>query len=302
MSRPLRIQAPGLVYHVMARGNNKMNIFLDDLDYARLIELLGEVRERFALDLWLYCPMPNHHHLVFRTRLPNLSAAMRGLNGDYAQWWNKRHAHVGHVYQGRFKAQIVEHGTYLLRLCRYVLSNPVRAGLVAHPSQWRWSSYAALAGTRQTCVDTPSFVSAIDPDGGADVRERLLEFVDGYADEEIATFLRKDRRVIGSQAYAAQFTRRARRASPEVPARERRIGTSLSGLLADAVERGDGLVGGVRDAHAALYAIEEIAECAGLSRKVVTGIVNGSFPRGNRRRTPTGASPDLTPERADFQT
>ena len=146
MSRPIRFQGAGLWYHVMARGNNKMRIFLDDLDYARFLGILGSVVEEFELDSWVFCVMPNHSHLVFRTRQPNLSLAMRQLNGTYAQWWNKRHARVGHIYQGRFKAQVIEECTYLLRLCRYVLMNPVRANLVARPWEWRWSSYHALAG------------------------------------------------------------------------------------------------------------------------------------------------------------
>jgi putative transposase len=313
MSRPIRFQGAGLIYHVMGRGNNKMRIFLDDLDYARLLAILGETRERFALDVWLVCPMPNHYHLVLRTREANLSLAIRFLNGTYAQWWNRRHAHVGHVFQGRFKAQVVEACTYLLRLCRYVLMNPVRAGLVAHPRDWHWSSYSAFAGTTSTGVDLPSLVRAIDPNGGPDVLARVIEFVDGYADDEMAGFLRRDRRVIGSEAFAAQFTRQARRASTEVPARERRIGTSpLARVLADAVARGDGLRGGVRDAYAVGYPVHQIADCAGLARTTVGRMVKAG---GRNRRsgtamhgpfldlTPeTGASTDLTPEQADLQT
>src|ERR1700736_3964419 len=144
MSRPLRFQAAGLVYHLMARGNNKMAIFLDDLDYERFQEMLAEVVARFGIDSWIFCVMPNHYHLVLRTRHANLSLAIRYLNGSYAQWWNRRHGHVGHVFQGRFKAQIVEASVYLVRLCRYVLLNPVRAGLCARPEDWRWSSFTVL--------------------------------------------------------------------------------------------------------------------------------------------------------------
>ena len=274
MSRPLRIQQAGLAYHAMARGNNKMPILLDDLDYARLLQIYADVVEEFRLDSWLYCPMPNHWHLVFRTQRPNLSAAMHQLNGTYAQWWNKRHGRVGHVLQGRFKAQIIETDRYLLRLCRYVLMNPVRARLVSRPWEWRWSSYAALAGTAKSCVDVPSLIGAIDPDGRQEVRELLLQYVEDYSDEEMAAFLRSDCRVIGSEEFARQFSRRARAASKEVPARERRIGTpSLTRLLADSLQRGDGLSGGVRAAHAALYEIKDIAGCAGLSPRVVARMV-----------------------------
>lgn len=287
----------------MSRGNNKMRIFLDDLDYARFIGILDEVREKYELDLWLFCAMPNHYHLVLRTRRPNLSLAIRQLNGKYAQWWNKRHGCVGHVYQGRFKAQIVEQCTYLVRLCRYVLMNPVRGKLVTHPWEWRWSSYGAIAGTRTLCVDVPSLLHAIDPDDDATVRSRLLEFVDGYRDDEIATFLRKDRRIIGSDDFAAQFKRHAKRASTEVPVRERRIGTTaLATLIAVALERGAGLRGGIQDAYEALYSIQEIAKCAGLSPASVGRIVNGGLGIESRPGTSDDRFVDLTPGSEDLQT
>ena len=280
MSRPIRIQRAGLIYHVMARGNNKMPIFLDDLDYARFLAILHDVRDRYELDLWLRCVMPNHYHLVLRTRRPNLSAAIGHLNGCYAQWWNKRHARLGHIYQGRFKAQIVEACTYLLRLCRYVLMNPVRSRLVSHPGHWKWSSYAALIDPASTDVTVDTLLHAIDPDGGL-ARTRLLQYVDGYSDEELATLIRTDQRVIGSPEFAQQFADEARRGSPEVPARERRTGTpALVLLLAGALERGAGLQGGVLDAFAAQYQIQEIADCAGLSRRVVQRLIAASDSAG----------------------
>jgi REP element-mobilizing transposase RayT len=287
----------------MTRGNNKMRIFLDDLDYAHFIGILDEVREKYELDLWLFCAMPNHYHLVLRTRRPNLSRAIRQVNGKYAQWWNKRHGRVGHAYQGRFKAQIVDQCTYLLRLCRYVLMNPVRANLVAHPWQWRWSSYAAIAGTRTLCVDVPSLLRAIDPDDGDAVRCRLLEFIEGYSDDEMASFLRKDRRVIGSDEFAAQFRHHAGRASKEVPLRERRIGTSpLAAILADAIERGAGLRTGVHDAYVAQYSIQEIAQCAGLSPASVGRIVSADLRADLGPGTSSDRFVDLTPGIEDLQT
>jgi hypothetical protein len=92
--------------------------------------------------------LPNHYHLAVRPTLPNLSDAIKSLNGSYAQWWNKRHETVGHVFQGRFKDQIVDREGYLLALCRYIALNPMRAGLAEQPEDWRWSSYAATIGVR----------------------------------------------------------------------------------------------------------------------------------------------------------
>jgi putative transposase len=284
MSRPLRPIGAGLSYHINARGNNRADTFLDDLDRLRFLEILAEVVSEFELDSWLYCLMSNHYHLVVRTRQPNLSLAVAYLNGTYARWWNKRHRRVGHMFQGRFKGQVVETGVYLVRLCRYVLLNPVRRNLCAHPADWPWSSYHALAGTRSSdCVDVESLLRQVDRENPEGARARLLDYVEPESDPEIAAFIRSDRRVIGTEAFASQFRALARAASKEVPARERRLGTpSLVDILADAVRRGDGLPGGVRRAHEASYTVSDIARSAGLARATVQRIVDG-HPRVRRR-------------------
>jgi REP element-mobilizing transposase RayT len=289
MARPIRFQGAGLVYHVMARGNNKMAIFLDDLDYARFLDMLADVIDEFEIDCWVICGMPNHFHLVIRTRQPNLSLAMGHLDGRFAQWWNKRHAHIGHVFQGRFKGQVVESAVYLVRLCRYVLLNPVRAGLCFHPRDWPWSSYKDLiSGQPSRHVDVESLVRHIDADS-ASVLERLITYVEPETDPEMAAFIRGDRRVIGTPAFAAQFRQQARAASPEVPARERRTGTRpLVDILAAAIREGEGLAAGVRRAReSGGYALAEIARCSGLSENAVARMAGGRMVRrrpGTRKR------------------
>ena len=146
MARPKRIKTPGLLRHVMSRGNGRMRIFLDDGDYRKFQFVLGDVAELFDLEVWDFCVMPNHYHLAVCPRRPNLSEAIQRLNGVYAIWWNARHKMVGHTFQGRFKDQIVQREGYLWALCRYIARNPVRAKLVDDPAQWRWSSYRATAG------------------------------------------------------------------------------------------------------------------------------------------------------------
>jgi REP-associated tyrosine transposase len=299
MSRPLRIQAAGLAYHVVARGNNKMTIFLDALDYARFLRIYGNAIERFALDSWVLCVMPNHYHLVFRTRHANLSLAIRYLNGEYARWWNRRHTHVGHVFQGRFKAQIIEHGVYLLRVCRYVLLNPVRAKLVEHAGAWKWSSYKYIATDAVSdLVNVPSLLVALDPDEDPGTRMRLLNFVEGASDSGIREFIRSDRRVIGTDAFAARFRPQAREASEEVPERERRIGTpSIVALLTAALERGSTIAAGVLTAQAAGYSVPQIAQVSGLSERTVERIVNAGRQSGNQSGTRAGDLVDLAPKR-----
>ena len=143
MSRPLRVEFEGAVYHVTSRGDRREDIFDDDIDRRHFVELIGKVCERFNWRLTAYCLMSNHYHLVVETPEANLSRGMRQLNGVYTQWSNRRHRRVGHVFQGRYSAIVVDTDAYLLELCRYVLLNPVRAGMVDSADRWPWSSYAA---------------------------------------------------------------------------------------------------------------------------------------------------------------
>ena len=146
MARPLRIEFPGAVYHVTSRGNAKQAIFIDDEDRGRFLDVLSIVVERFNWLCHAYCLMKNHYHLVIETPKGNLSKGMRELNGVYTQGFNQRYRRVGHLFQGRYKAIIVEKDNHLLSLCRYVVLNPVRVGLIKRPEQWRWSSYRATIG------------------------------------------------------------------------------------------------------------------------------------------------------------
>ncbi len=146
MSRPLRICIAGGIYHLIARGNAQGAIVLDDLDRRRFLEIFSRVVERFSWLCHSYCLMDNHYHLVVETPLPNLPSGMRQLNGLHAQFFNGRHNRCGHVFQARYRSILVEKESYLLALCRYVVLNPVRAGICSHPSDWPWSSYRATAG------------------------------------------------------------------------------------------------------------------------------------------------------------
>ena len=146
MARPLRLEFPGALYHVTSRGNRQENIYLDDVDRSGFLAVLGNVCDRFQWTLHAYCLMTNHYHLVLETVDANLSRGMRQLNGVYTQRFNRHHGCVGHVFQGRYKAILVQKDAYLLALSRYVVLNPVRAQLVDQPGDWSWSSYRAMIG------------------------------------------------------------------------------------------------------------------------------------------------------------
>ncbi|NEX22029.1 addiction module toxin RelE [Thiorhodococcus mannitoliphagus] len=146
MARPLRIEFAGALYHITSRGDRCEPIYEDEQDQEAFLGVLAEVVERFNWLCHAYCLMTNHYHLIVETVEGNLSKGMRQLNGVYTQASNRRHGRAGHLFQGRFKSILVDKDAYLLELTRYVVLNPVRAGLVAAPDDWPWSSYRAMIG------------------------------------------------------------------------------------------------------------------------------------------------------------
>ena len=146
MARPLRIQFPGALYHITARGNAQQNIFLHSDDFHDFLTILCRVSQRYHLILHAYCLMHNHYHLLLETPEGNLSQGIRQLNGIYTQYINKKYQRVGHLLQGRFKSILVEKENYLLELSRYIALNPLRAHLVEDPQDWPYSSYPQVIG------------------------------------------------------------------------------------------------------------------------------------------------------------
>ena len=156
MARPLRIEYPGAVYHITSRGNEKKPVYRDDRDRDNFLTTLDKVNKRYNWLCHAYCLMDNHFHLLIETPEGNLSLGMRQLNGVYTQIFNKRHGRVGHLFQGRYKAILIQKDSHLLEVCRYVVLNPVRARLVKDPGQWIWDSYGATAGREKppACLTT----------------------------------------------------------------------------------------------------------------------------------------------------
>jgi len=150
MSRPLRLELAGGLYHVTSRGDGREDIYLPDADRLAWLDVFGQVCKRFNWVCHAWCQMTNHYHLLIETPEAKLSQGMRQLNGVYTQRFNRAHARVGHVFQGRYKAILVERDSYLLELARYVVLNPLRAGMVKRLETWPWSSYLA------TCGQTPA--------------------------------------------------------------------------------------------------------------------------------------------------
>lgn len=140
MARPLRLEAEGAVYHVIARGNERKAVFRDDRDRQEYLDRLIRCRERFGLRVLAFCLMGNHLHLAVERGPTKLSRVMLALQSSYTQRFNRRHGRVGHLFQGRYKAFLIEKDRYLLALVRYIHRNPLEAGLSARAEDYAWSS------------------------------------------------------------------------------------------------------------------------------------------------------------------
>ncbi len=146
MARPLRLEFPGALYHVFARGNARAPVFIDARDYRTFLEILGICCARHGFRIHAYALMPNHHHLLLATPLAELSRGMKLLHTAYARYFNDRHERVGHLFQGRFKSLLVDRQSYGMALVRYTERNPVQAGLAEQPWDYPWSSCRSLLG------------------------------------------------------------------------------------------------------------------------------------------------------------
>jgi len=205
MARPLRIEYPGAVYHVTSRGNARADIFVETGDRQTFLFLLESVVSRFNWICHAYCLMDNHYHLLIETPEGNLSMGMRHLNGVYTQSFNRQHQRVGHVFQGRFKAVIVEKESHLLELCRYVVLNPVRADMVSAPQNWPWSSYRATVGTNTTPYLTTDWILAQFGRIKSEAKNKYRQFVkDGMTEKEAPWEKLKGQIILGSDMFVAR--------------------------------------------------------------------------------------------------
>jgi REP-associated tyrosine transposase len=176
--RPLRLQVANGLYHVMARSNLGRLAFQDDTERAQFLTVLEDVVMRCGWSCRAYCLLSTHYHLLVATPEPDLSAGMQYVNGRYAQWANWSRRERSHVFEGRFRSVLVESDSHYLELHRYIVLNPVRAGLVRNPEHWHWSSLRATLG----CEKPEAFldVGTVLSDFGAtpaSARRRLRMFL-----------------------------------------------------------------------------------------------------------------------------
>jgi len=215
MARPLRLEFPGALYHVTSRGNARRKIYLDRADRRAFLDLLGKEIYQQGWLCYAYCLMDDHYHLLLETPEPNLVAGMRRLNGVYTQAFNRRHRRVGHLFQGRYKAILVDKENYLLELCRYIVLNPVRAKAVKAPEQWSWSSYAATVGD----VHAPLWLAVKEVRALFSTRESYRRFVaEGMGRASPWTRLR-GQIYLGGEEFLKRLQRRLPRRPPQGIAR-----------------------------------------------------------------------------------
>src|SRR2546430_8439543 len=160
MPRHARIHAAGLLYHVMARGNNGQKIFLKRGDYEAFLEALSTVRRRYPFYLYAYVLMSNHFHLLLEVVDVPTARIMQSLLTGYVRRFNAINQHKGHLFQGRYRAIVCDRDSYLLELVRYIHLNPVRAGLVKRPGDWQWSGHGEYLGRDQRKLVDPGPVMA----------------------------------------------------------------------------------------------------------------------------------------------
>ena len=226
MARPLRLSYAGAVYHVTARGNERKPIVRDDTDRARFVDTLGAMVAQYRVVCHAWVLMNNHYHLLLETPSPNLSLAVRHLNGVYTQAFNRRHRRVGHLFQGRFKAIVIEKEAYLLELCRYVVLNPVRAGTVTQPGAYPWSSYRATAGlaTAPEWLTTDWILEQFGRTRRVAQRHYRRFVAEGIKQGQSPWEQVTGQVFLGREAFLRRVQRAARQQAndPEIPQRQRR--------------------------------------------------------------------------------
>jgi putative transposase len=278
MARPLRLEYAGALYHVTSRGNAKADIYLDDSDRRIFLRLLGATVTRQHWVLHAFCLMGDHYHLLFETPQPNLSRGMHQLNAVYSQCFNRRHQRVGHVFQGRFTAILVERESHLLVLARYLPLNPVRAGFVASADQWPWSSYRATAALEPSppWLSTAAVLEHFGGDAG-----RFQQFVRDAVNAPAPWSALHGQVFLGSEQFAERMARTLANMalSSEVPRADRFAGRpTLAELFGPAIRadhnrRNDAIV----QAHGVYgYSLAEIARHLGLHYSTVSRVANAA--------------------------
>ncbi len=274
MARPLRIEFPQALYHITSRGNRREDIYLDDHDRETFLQVLAQVYERFNWVCHSYCLMSNHYHLMIETPEANLSQGMRQLNGVYTQSFNRNHNRGGHVFQGRYKAILVQKDSYLLELSRYIVLNPVRAGMVRSAREWPWSSYRSTAGMKPAPVwlQADWLLSCFARRRGLAL-ERYRNFVSEGKDQASPWGQLRNQIYLGDNTFVEEMQAKVESDTDlsEIPSsQKRKLAKPIADYLTTASTRNEGI-------HLAYqsggYSMKAIADTIGLHYSSVSKII-----------------------------
>ena len=275
MARPLRLEFSGALYHLTSRGDRQEDIFEDDADRVSFLSVLDKVCGTYNWVCHAYCLMSNHYHLLIETPDANLSKGMRQLNGVYTQTHNRTHGRSGHVFQGRYKAILVQKENYLLELSRYIVLNPVRAGMVRSAKEWPWSSYRATVGqsTGIDCLYVDGLLSAFGQRRKMAI-ERYKKFVsEGKRQPSPWRFL-KGQVFLGNDQFIEEMQALIDedKEMSEVPSSQRRpIPQNLDYYEASNTDRNSAIKQAYQSGG---YTLKQLGDYFGLHYSTVSGIVN----------------------------
>ncbi|SHH63094.1 transposase [Massilia sp. CF038] len=270
MTRPLRLEYAGALYHVTSRGDHCEAIYRDDDDRAAWLTILGLVCKRFNFIVHAYCQMTNHYHLLVETVDGNLSQGMRQLNGLYTQAFNRRHRLVGHLLQGRYKAILVQRERYLMTLTRYIVLNPVRAGMASTANDWKWSSHRFFLQRDQvpTWLDTEWLLRQFNKDPEVAIEEyKNFVSIGIFADSPWKAI--RHQLILGDDEFVTSLQPFVdARVSRDTARMQRRAAVLTLTEYQDATaNRGDAMATAY---HSTAYTMEQIADHFGVSARTVS--------------------------------
>jgi putative transposase len=238
MARKPRIQFEGAFYHIIVRGNQWQDIFLDEADHRQYLERLYRYRNKCGFILYGYVLMTNHVHLLIETPNDPISRIMQMVNFTYTQYFNKKYGKVGHLFQGRYKSYLCDKDSYLLSLVRYIHNNPVRAGLVEDAGAYAWSSNADYLNGTKGLVDTDKVLRLFSERPGI-AQRKYMEFMNaGEPDKSLSPYAAYEQQIVGDERFIEEIEKRVermeKRAIKKIPIKDL--------LLAIERETGIGLV------------------------------------------------------------
>ena len=208
MARQPRIEFPGAFYHVMVRGNQKQAIFKDNQDREKYLELVGHYKKLHGFRLYAYTLMINHVHLLLETPRSPISKIMQVINQTNTQYFNRKYVKVGHLFQGRYKANLCDRDEYLIGLLRYIHLNPVRAKLVKKPDEYKWSSYRDYLSAKEGIIE-PDFVLRLFSERRSEAITLYRSYMNQYRSEtdEDKQFKTIGQQVLGDDRFIEEVER-----------------------------------------------------------------------------------------------